>query len=81
MCGCYDRLKIASLADGSCIQTMSGHLGRVLCVELLPDGRIISGGRDDSIKIWDFNRKRMAKLVVLRKTGNQWMMKRVGGFF
>jgi WD40 repeat protein len=33
--------------------TLSGHRGAVLDVVELPDGRILSGGTDDSLRIWD----------------------------
>ena len=35
------------------IETLEGHNGSVYTLQVLPDGRIVSGGRDHTIKIWD----------------------------
>ena len=34
-------------------ETLEGHTGSVLTLHVLPDGRIVSGSGDDTIKIWD----------------------------
>jgi len=33
-------------------ETLEGHTGWVLTLQVLPDGRIVSGGSDETIKIW-----------------------------
>ena len=33
------------------------HRGRINCLIKLPDGKIVSGGQDSKIKIWDINKK------------------------
>jgi WD40 repeat protein len=35
------------------IENLRGHEGMVLTLQVLPDGRIVSGGGDGTIKIWD----------------------------
>ena len=32
---------------------LKGHTGRITCLGLLQDGRIVSGSRDKTIRIWD----------------------------
>lgn len=36
-----------------CVQTMTGHSDYVWCMLQLADGRIMSGSKDSSIKIWE----------------------------
>ena len=43
---------IKTLEDNS---FLNGHTGLVLCVSVLPDGRIISGSTDTTLKIWNTN--------------------------
>lgn len=38
--------------DGACVQTLEGHEGPVLCVAVLPDGKILSGSVDTMIRVW-----------------------------
>jgi WD40 repeat protein len=38
---------------GELITSLTGHTGWVLCVELLPGGRLASGSRDQTVMIWD----------------------------
>lgn len=37
----------------NCNIVLEGHTETVTCVKILPDGRIISGSRDRTIKIWN----------------------------
>ncbi len=42
------------MADGKCVETLSGHTDRVNCVAFSSDGsRVVSGGRDKNIIVWD----------------------------
>ena len=34
-------------------EELKGHTDCVLCLQALPDGRIVSGGHDHTIRIWD----------------------------
>ena len=46
-------LKLWNTATGALIQTMTGHTDKVHAVAVTPDNRILSGGKDRSIRIWD----------------------------
>ena len=35
------------------VGVLSGHTDRVFCLQALPDGRIVSGSADNTIRIWD----------------------------
>lgn len=37
---------------GKCAASLSGHLGPVLCLLVLPGGEILSGSGDTSVKMW-----------------------------
>ena len=39
-------------ADYSCVETLAGHTAGVESVAVMADGRIVSGSRDKSVKIW-----------------------------
>jgi WD40 repeat protein len=39
-------------AAWECVHTLGGHSFVVYCVLVLPDGRLVSGSRDNSLKIW-----------------------------
>ena len=45
-------VKILDAADGSCRAILEGHTGRVRCVCIMPDGRIVSGSRDEKLIVW-----------------------------
>ncbi len=38
---------------GECIKTLEGHFDSVLSLAVLPDGKLVSGFLDNTIKIWD----------------------------
>ena len=43
---------ISGNKHGNC-EVLSGHDNSVTCLQALPDGRIVSGSRDGTIRIWD----------------------------
>lgn len=45
---------IWSAINGSLIKTLTGHSDYVVCLELLGNGYLASGGQDSNIYIWDF---------------------------
>jgi WD40 repeat protein len=53
--GSGDRtIKIWDIETGQILQTLTGHLNRVLSVSYSPDGKLlISGSGDETIKLWD----------------------------
>mmetsp|Transcript_16162 Transcript_16162/g.50083 ORF Transcript_16162/g.50083 Transcript_16162/m.50083 type:complete len:264 (+) Transcript_16162:712-1503(+) len=50
-------LKVWELSDdgrvGRCLHTLLGHTHHVLCLEVLPDGIVLSGSNDTSVRVWD----------------------------
>ena len=52
--GSNDRtIKIWDLEEGTCLKTLRGHTGAVVCLVLTEGGQLISGSYDKTIKIWD----------------------------
>jgi WD40 repeat protein len=39
--------------EGTCLSTLRGHTGHVLCVLQLSNGRLVSGSYDSTLIIWD----------------------------
>jgi WD40 repeat protein/serine/threonine protein kinase len=45
---------LAANRTGTCVQTLEGHAGKVLCACLIPDGRrVVSVGDDGDMRTWD----------------------------
>ena len=42
-----------NVPEGETMMTLHGHTSSVNCVIQLTDGRLVTGGKDSSIKIWD----------------------------
>ena len=40
------------MAKYHCVETLKGHTNWVNTLQVLPDGRIVSGSDDNTIKIW-----------------------------
>ena len=38
---------------GKCLKTLRGHIGSLLCLQMLHSGQLVSGSGDKTIKIWD----------------------------
>jgi len=52
----FDRRLLSSVKkkENYCVyETLEGHTGWVLTLQVLPDGRIVSGSSDGTIKIWE----------------------------
>ena len=46
----YDsNIKIWNLESGICFKTLNAHTGAVICLQLLPNGRLASGSTDRNI--------------------------------
>ena len=41
------------LQTGACERVLEGHTGFVCCVAVLPDGKVVSGSSDKSLRVWD----------------------------
>ncbi|MFN9386747.1 MAG: hypothetical protein ACK6BU_07315, partial [Cyanobacteriota bacterium] len=46
-------IKLWDPASGLLQATLEGHSGWVYALAVLPDGRLASGSRDNTIKLWD----------------------------
>ena len=52
----FEKLNAQDVSKFKCLKTLKGHSEWVLSVAYSPDGtKIISGSRDNTIKIWDAN--------------------------
>ena len=38
--------------EGDCVYTLSGHTSFVYSLSVLPNGDIISGGEDRTVRVW-----------------------------
>ena len=47
------QIEIWDVSSGTCVKTLTGHSGPVVCVSQLADGRMCSGSYDKTIKIWE----------------------------
>ena len=45
-------IRLWNLQDGSAAGELTGHADRVTCLAALPDGRLLSGSGDGTVKIW-----------------------------
>ena len=45
--------KLEKSIDIKLVKTLSGHKGWVKCILLLPDGRVVSGSHDNTLKVWN----------------------------
>ena len=48
-----NELKVWDASTGDEIETLTGHEEPVTCAAFLPDGRLVSGSWDDTIRIWN----------------------------
>jgi WD40 repeat protein len=46
-------LRLWDMSSGTCMSTLTGHMGMVGCVLQLTDGRLVSGSFDRTLKLWD----------------------------
>ena len=48
-----ETIKLWNVEAGNVIYTFTGHVGKVNCLAVSPDGDcVISGGEDKSVKVW-----------------------------
>jgi small GTP-binding protein len=68
--GSGETIKIWNLETGECLTTLSGHTANIDCVTISVDGNlVISGGRDDSLRVWDWKESR---LVLTKELDDCW---------
>ncbi|EJD34827.1 WD40 repeat-like protein [Auricularia subglabra TFB-10046 SS5] len=52
--GSFDNVvRIWEVATGNLIERLHGHQGSVYSVVFMPDGKLVSGSRDKTVKLWD----------------------------
>ena len=44
--------KVWNVNTGVCERTLEGHSNDVQCLIQLADGRVVSGSRDQTLKVW-----------------------------
>jgi hypothetical protein len=52
-------VKLWKASDGSSLRSIAAHPGGVLAARFGPDGRIVTAGRDNKVKIWDTSGKNL----------------------
>jgi WD40 repeat protein len=60
---CGDRAVRLFDAQGELIARLDGHSQAVLTVRFLPDGKLISAGRDQSLRLWDMAARRTLRTL------------------
>ena len=53
---------------------------QVLCVVALSNGRVVSGSRDRTLKVWEDVEGKMARLVALRRTEKNFAGRLIASF-
>ena len=51
---------------------------QVNCVVVLPNGRIVSGSYDNTLKVWEDVEGKMARLIALRRTPENYDWRLIG---
>ena len=46
-------LRLWNLVTKECVKVFNGHTNVVLCIAVLPDGRLISGSKIRTLRIWN----------------------------
>ncbi|MEZ5966747.1 MAG: protein kinase [Planctomycetota bacterium] len=49
----WGRVFVWDLSNRRLLQTLRAHLGFVFALAFSPDGRLVTGGQDDQVRIWD----------------------------
>jgi WD40 repeat protein len=55
-------VKLWKASDGSALRSLTAHAGGVLTARFGPDGKIVSGGRDNKVQIWETSGKNAGTL-------------------
>ena len=61
-----------------CSPTLRG--AQVMCVAVLPNGRVVSGSDDSTLKVWEDVEGKMARLVALRRTEKNFAGRLIAAF-
>lgn len=55
-------VRLWEMNDGKQVKSWNAHGGGTATVDFARDGRLVSGGRDKTVKVWDANGKQLAAL-------------------
>ena len=64
------RLQVWELRTGICVKTLRGHTAPVLAIQAEAD-RLVSGGGDKTIRVWQVYRAGILNSAVKRSIGNR----------
>ena len=64
------RLQVWELRTGICVKTLRGHTAPVLAIQAEAD-RLVSGGGDKTIRVWQVDRAGILNSAVKRSIGNR----------
>ena len=61
-------------------QSVRASGAQVNCVAALPNGRVVSGSEDRTLKVWEDVEVKMARLVALRRTQKNFAGRLIAAF-
>jgi WD40 repeat protein len=56
-------VRLWDLESGATLRVLGGHAGAVLSLAILPDGRLVTGGEDQSVRLWNLETGELSRTL------------------